>query len=432
MRPLVWLALREQLVRRARVIDLVEVHVARLIEPVPACDEHHQRDQECARDVATSRGAPERQRGRQTPAIVRPRGRRQWPRRDGDRLLIRLQRCIAAEQPPGNERGEPEHEQSERDLAVAGEERVLEPLRRPQVVLRVAREGEVQRGRERDRERDVRHQQARAEHREREEQRERGEEIALVRPCRQEIEGKCGERAACEERADIATPPEERARARETGKEQDRAEDDVLVVGLPEVADDRPDVERVEAGEGIRLGRRANEVDELAGAGAERHAEREDRQQGRDSGAQGRPPVRVADPDEERARGDDDERDAELGLHHRGKSGDRAGGRPAAASREDQREQEREGPDGIDLSPVRTGEDRAGCEHPQRCREDRAVSTGSAPNDPDAEQRDRDIRGDRRGLDDEPRLSVKREADEPQHVEVAGGIVGEVPRLVEA
>src|SRR5207247_1615660 len=103
------------------------------------------------------------------------------------------------------------------------------------------------------------------------------------------------------------------------------------------------------------LGRRANEVDELAGAGAERHAEREDRQQRRDSGAQRRPPVRIADPDEERTRSDDDERDAELGLHHRGKSGDRPGGRPAAASREDQREQERHGPHGIDLSPVRTG-----------------------------------------------------------------------------
>jgi hypothetical protein len=60
VRPLVRIALREQLERGARVIDLVEVHVARVIEAEAAREQNGQRDEEARRTIATRRRVPDR------------------------------------------------------------------------------------------------------------------------------------------------------------------------------------------------------------------------------------------------------------------------------------------------------------------------------------------------------------------------------------
>ena len=80
MRPLVRIALREELERGARVIDLVEVHVARVIEPVSARQEDGDRNEQRDRKVAAGRRMSRRERRRQAPGRARlsPRNRRRW------------------------------------------------------------------------------------------------------------------------------------------------------------------------------------------------------------------------------------------------------------------------------------------------------------------------------------------------------------------
>ena len=249
---------------------------------------------------------------------------------------------------------------------------------------------------------------------------------------RQEVERERGERPGGEERRRIAPPPQRRARGDEPDDQEGAADGDVAVVWLPEIADDRPDVERIEARVRVRRGRGADELDELGRADAERNAERKDRDERRDARAHRRPPVRVADPLDERGRGDDDERDPELRLDHERDAGDDAGERPAPPAGEHERAHERHGAHRVDLSPVGPREDRTGREHPESGREHRAGASGRAPRDRRAEDGDRDVGRDGHRLDGEPQqLPVEERAQEPQDVQVSRRVVAEVSRLVE-
>ena len=183
VRPLVRLALREQLERGARVIDLVEVHVAREIEAVAARREDGERDAERHHEIPPRRNAPQ------------PETRWERPRRarGGERELVAavaVEPGLAPREAPDDERGGGDHEERERDLTVPSEERRFEDVGRPQVDdLLIAREGEVERRGEAGREHEIRPEDPRTRRGERQEQGERREEVTLVRAGRQEVEG---------------------------------------------------------------------------------------------------------------------------------------------------------------------------------------------------------------------------------------------------
>ena len=256
--PFVRIPLGEELERGARVIDLVEVHVARPVQPIAARREDGERHEKGDDHVAASRDAAGTETRRKTKAGPRDRDPSDRPCRVGH------EHAVASEEPPGQVRGRAHHHQSDADLATAAEERRFDERRHAQIdVLLVTREREVERDRERDRERGVRDERPPAGRRERQKQRERGKQVALVGACRKEVERHRRERGAGEEHRGIATPPERNDRGDESGPEQQRAVDDDAIVRLPEVVQDRPEVERVQRRVGIRLGRAAHERAEL-------------------------------------------------------------------------------------------------------------------------------------------------------------------------
>ncbi len=137
VRPLVRLALGQELEGGPRVIDLVEVHVARLIETEPTRAEHDERDQERHREIAPRGWAAEREDvGEPQPARRSFRGTllrlAHGPPGDGrhfPEVEICLERRVAAPEAPRDVRRDAQHDQSDGDLAVAREQGLLEPLR---------------------------------------------------------------------------------------------------------------------------------------------------------------------------------------------------------------------------------------------------------------------------------------------------------------
>ena len=71
MCPLVRIALREKLEGGARVIDLVEVHVARVIEPVAAREQQREGDEQRDAEIAPRRRMTSGERLRQAPRGAR-------------------------------------------------------------------------------------------------------------------------------------------------------------------------------------------------------------------------------------------------------------------------------------------------------------------------------------------------------------------------
>src|SRR5207302_4445759 len=84
VRPLVGLTLREELERGTRVVDLVEVHVARPVQAIAAGPEHRERDERRDGHVATGRGPAGPEPGGSDPPPL-PRG---TVDRDGPARLI--------------------------------------------------------------------------------------------------------------------------------------------------------------------------------------------------------------------------------------------------------------------------------------------------------------------------------------------------------
>ena len=179
-----------------------------------------------------------------------------------------------------------------------------------------------------------------------------------MRACRQEVEGERREHARGEKAGEIAPPAQRHARADEARHEKERPRHDEGVVGLPEVEGDGPAVEGVERRVRVGLRRAADEVDELAHDGY-RVGSVEGRGGGREHARRGSP-RRVADEVDSDRDDDDPERYPELRLHQRGEGGEHAGRGPTSRARGHDRREEGQGPDGVDLTPVRSGEDRTG------------------------------------------------------------------------
>ncbi len=259
-----------------------------------------------------------------------------------------------------------------------------------------------------------------------------------MRARRQEIEGETGDDGAGQEHRGIPAPPERNDREDQPGDEQDSAPKDEIGIRLPEVEEDRPAVEGVERGVRVGLGCATHETRELGGdAGRVEAPERNaDHVRRRGGGAQRldhRAPPRFADKVEDRGRHDHDEADAELRLHQGGESGERSGEPPPPRSRGDERAEERQRPDRIDLSPVRTGEDGPRLQRPDRGGQGPGRAAGAAPHHARCEERDADVRGDADRFDREPQeFAVEETAEKPQHVEEGRRVVAEVPRFVEA
>ena len=164
----------------------------------------------------------------------------------------------------------------------------------------------------------------------------------------------------------------------------------------------------------------------------ERRPDRQCRQDAGEADAHQRLPASVAHELDEHSRGEQDGPDAELRLDHRGERRQDSGGRPAAAPRRDQRGEQRKRPDGVDLSPVRTGEDRAGMERPETRGERRAPPAAVTPREHRRADRDRDVGRDARGLHRETQqLAVEERAEEPEDVEIARRVVDEIVGRVE-
>src|SRR5207253_7776109 len=161
VRPLVWLSLREELERRARVIDLVEVHLPRPIEAIAARDQDGERDEERDGEVP-SRGKPPRSES----GGQRPRGTGgEWHAHSPGR--VRLEACVRAHEPPDEIRCRTDHQQRDRDLPSAREERRFDERGNAEIdVLLIAGEREVEREREGDGEDRIRNERTGARRRE--------------------------------------------------------------------------------------------------------------------------------------------------------------------------------------------------------------------------------------------------------------------------
>ena len=431
--PFVWIALGEELERRTRVVDLVEVHVARPVEAVAPRHEHGERDEERHGDVAACWEASGAETAGEAPGRALRRCLRELPG------SVRLEPRVLSRETPDEIRGRADHHEGDGDLARAAEERRFDDLGDPQIdVLLVAREREIERDRERNGERGVRRECAPPRDGERQRQREDRKEIALVRPGRQEIEGERGERAAGEEHRRVPSPPEGDRRREQPRDEQHASPQDERVVRFPEVEEDRPAVERVQRGEGIGLRRASHERDQLGDdprgrESPERDAEGVAGDRARAKHLDRGTPARLLD-EFEGGRGDDHhERDPELRFHENGACAEDAGEPPASRPRRKQRAQKRNRADRVDLSPVRSREDRTWLERPDRGGRDRGGASGGPPEQTRDQERDRDVGGDAERLYRETeRLSIEERAQEPQDVEKAGRVVAEVPRLVEA
>ena len=259
-----------------------------------------------------------------------------------------------------------------------------------------------------------------------------------MRAGRQEVEGETGEDAAGQERRCIPAPPERNEREDQPGDEQDSAPQDEIGIRLPEIEEHRPAVEGVERGVRVGLGCAAHETHELGSdAGRveapERNAEHVRRRGGGAERQRHRTPPCFANELEDHGRHDHDEADAELRLHQGGESGERSGEPPPPRSRGDERPEERQRSDRIDLSPVRTGEDGPRLQRPDRGGQGPGRAAGAAPHHARREERDADVGGDADRFDREPKeFAVEETAEKPQHVEEGRRIVAEVPRFVEA
>src|SRR5207237_6265229 len=120
----------------------------------------------------------------------------------------------------------------------------------------------------------------------------------------------------------------------------------------------------------------------------------------------------------------------ELRLGHGRESGEEAGERPAAAARDQQRAQERDGAHGVNLAPVRSAEDRGGLQHPEAGGEDRRAVSGMTADEWYHEQHDGDVRRDADRFDPEAEdVTVEARSDRPEDVQEPGRVVAEVARL---
>src|SRR5207253_2321545 len=236
----------------------------------------------------------------------------------------------------------------------------------------------------------------------------------------------------------VPTPPERNDRQNQADDEQDTAPEDEIGIRLPEVEEDGPRVERVERGEGVGLGRAAHKADELG-----RDARRVDTPERNAQGVCGRcgasdheshrPRVRLADELERRGRPDHQQTDAELRLHQGRERAERPREQPASGSGGDEGAEEWQRPDRVDLPPVRSGEDRAGLERPERSGGDGGGAPGAPPQEARPEQRDADVCWDADRFDGEPKkFAVEERAEKPQDVQERGWVVAEIARFVEA
>ena len=81
--------------------------------------------------------------------------------------------------------------------------------------------------------------------------------------------------------------------------------------------------------------------------------------------------------------------------------GQEAGEAPPARTRRQERSEQRHRPDRVDLSPVRTGEDRGRLQHPEPGGQDRRGVPGLAPHERHDQEDDADVGGNADRLDRE-------------------------------
>ena len=126
-------------------------------------------------------------------------------------------------------------------------------------------------------------------------------------------------------------------------------------------------------------------------------------------------------------------RHAELRFDERGHCREHTREPPAPRSGGEDRREEWQRADRVNLSPVRSGEDDPRVERPDRGGRYGGRAPGGAPHDSGSQKRDGDVCRNAHRLDRETEeLAVEERAKEPEHVEEGRRVVAEIARLVEA